>query len=117
MAKELDCFENWPFVVPDLDKACEKIEKLVADGLVILGPAPEKSPSLQGYPECDAKVKAIAARMWRDNVDPFSRSVKYGKGRVYKDASLEQVFADMGIAADFTSDDPELPLQFIHLRL
>lgn len=95
----------------------EKIEKLVADGLVILGPAPEKSPSLQGYPECDAKVKAIAARMWRDNVDPFSRSVKYGKGRVYKDASLEQVFADMGIAADFTSDDPELPLQFIHLRL
>ena len=31
MAKELDCFENWPFVVPDLDKACEKIEKLVEE--------------------------------------------------------------------------------------
>ncbi|MCQ2772925.1 MAG: M3 family oligoendopeptidase [Bacilli bacterium] len=31
MAKELDCFENWPFVVPDLDKACVKIEKLVEE--------------------------------------------------------------------------------------
>jgi len=94
-----------------------KIESLVADGLVVLGPAPEKSPSLQGYPECDAKVKALASKMWKDDVDPFSRSTRYGKGRIYKDASLEQVFADLGIAADFTSDDPDLPLQFIHLRL
>lgn len=95
----------------------EKLEKLVRDGLVILGPAPERSPSMKGYPECDVKVRGIAARMWRNNTDPFSRSVSYGKGRIYKDASLEEVFADLGIAPDFTTEDPALPIQFIHLRL
>ena len=74
----------------------EKLETLVRDGLVILGPAPERSPSMKGYPECDVKVRGIAARMWRNNTDPFSRSVSYGKGRIYKDASLEEVFADSG---------------------
>ena len=95
----------------------EKLETLVRDGLVILGPAPERSPSMKGYPECDVKVRSIAARMWRNNTDPFSRSVSYGKGRIYKDASLEEVFADLGIAPDFTTEDPALPIQFIHLRL
>lgn len=95
----------------------EKLEQLVREGLVILGPAPEKSPSLQGYPECDAKVKALADRMWKENTNPFAGSVSYGKGKIYKDASLEQVLADLGIAPDFTTDDPSLPLQFIHLRL
>ncbi len=95
----------------------EKLEQLVHEGLVILGPAPEKSPSLQGYPECDVKVKKIAARMWKENTDPFSRSVSCGKGKIYKDSSLEQVLADLGIAPDFTTEDPSLPLQFIHLRL
>ena len=95
----------------------EKLETLVRDGLVILGPAPERSPSMKGYPECDVKVRGIAARMWRNNTDPFSRSVSYGKGRIYKDASLEEVFADLGIAPDFTTEDPALPIQFIHLRL
>ncbi len=98
-------------------KLLEKLERLVSDGLVILGPAPEKSPSLQGYPECDVRVKELAARMWKKNTDPFSCSVKYGKGTIYKDASLEQVFTDLGIAPDFTTDDPSLPLQFIHLKL
>ena len=95
----------------------EKLETLVRDGLVILGPAPERSPSMKGYPECDVKVRGIAARMWRNNTDPFSRSVSYGKGRIYKDASLEEVFTDLGIAPDFTTEDPALPIQFIHLRL
>lgn len=95
----------------------EKLETLVRDGLVILGPAPERSPSMKGYPECDVKVRGIAARMWRNNTDPFPRSVSYGKGRIYKDASLEEVFTDLGIAPDFTTEDPALPIQFIHLRL
>ena len=95
----------------------EKLEKLVSEGLVVLGPAPERSPSLQNYPECDIKVRNLAARMWKGNTDPFLRSVSYGKGKIYKDASLEQVLADLGIAPDFTTDDPSLPLQFIHLRL
>ncbi|MGN1215088.1 MAG: glycosylhydrolase-like jelly roll fold domain-containing protein, partial [Candidatus Cryptobacteroides sp.] len=74
-------------------------------------------PSMKGYPECDEIVRTISARMWKNNTEPFSRSVRYGKGRIYKDASLEQIFADLGIVPDFVADDSQLPLQFIHLRL
>ena len=93
----------------------EKIERLVADGMTLLGPAPEKSPSLQGYPAADRKVRETAARMWQTSDQPFAASVRYGKGRIYRAASLEQIFADKGIVADFTTEDPALPLQFIHL--
>ena len=90
-----------------------KIRDLVADGMTLLGPAPVQSPSLEDYPAADAKVQEIAAQMWQEATNPFSTSVRFGKGRIYKDASLEQVLR--GTAPDFVADDPALPLQFIHL--
>lgn len=96
----------------------EKLESLVKEGLVIYGPcAPVKSPSLEGYPECDEKVKAIASRLWNDDELPFAPVVNYGKGKVYKNASIEQILKGMGLVADFDSEDTELPLQFIHRTL
>ena len=94
-----------------------KLESLVKEGLTIMGPAPQKSPSLAGWPKADDKVREIAGRMWQTSDDPFATSVPYGKGRVYRSGSLEQVFADKGIVPDFQTEDPELPLQFIHLTL
>ena len=91
------------------------IERLVAGGLTLLGPAPEKSPSLKDYPAADRKVQEMAAKMWQESDKPFVSYVDYGKGRIYRAASLEQVFADKGIVADFRAEDPALPLQFIHL--
>ncbi len=93
----------------------KKIESLVSDGITILGPAPEKSPSLQDYPAADALVREIADRMWQTSANPFVPVVNYGKGKIYKDCSLEQIFKDKGMVADFTTDDPKLPIQFIHL--
>lgn len=42
-----------------------RIKELVDAGATIIGPAPIKSPSLEGYPKCDAEVKALAAELWR----------------------------------------------------
>ena len=92
-----------------------KLERLVADGLTILGPAPEKSPSLAGWPLADLKVKEIASKMWRTTEEPFATCFDYGKGKVYGSGSLESIFAEKGITADFVADDPTLPIQFIHL--
>ena len=36
------------------------IERMVRDGLIVLGPAPERSPSLAGYPGADERVKETA---------------------------------------------------------
>ncbi len=94
-----------------------KIAALVRDGLTILGPAPEKSPSLAAYPEADQIVKSLAENVWQLSSQPYATSVSYGKGKVYRGGSLEQVFADKGIVADFKAEDPALPIQFIHLTL
>ena len=95
----------------------KKIAALVGEGLTVMGPAPEKSPSLAGYPESDRVVKSLAESIWQLPSQPFATSVSYGKGQVYRSGSLEQVFADKDVVADFRADDPELPLQFIHLTL
>ncbi|MFA6819200.1 MAG: glycosyl hydrolase [Bacteroidaceae bacterium] len=91
-----------------------KLKELVAAGLILQGPAPTKSPSLQNYPQADAQVKAMSDEMWQTKDQPFATSIVYGKGRIYPDASLEQIFGDLGVVADFSADDPALPLLFIH---
>jgi hypothetical protein len=50
-----------------------KIKSFVDGGLAVLGPLPSRSPSLQGYPACDAAVQKLAAEL---------------KGRVHADDNL-----------------------------
>ena len=70
----------------------ECIAALVRDGLTVIGPQPVKSPSLQGWPDADGRVCALAEELWGGNC---------GKGRIYPEGtSLETVFADLGITPD-----------------
>lgn len=92
-----------------------KLRQLVMDGLVLQGPAPDRSPSLENYPEADAEVVAMADEMWQSKIFPFAEKVRYGNGQIYPNASLEQILSDLGIQPDFTVSDPMLPILFIHL--
>ena len=94
----------------------KKLQQLVKDGLVVVGPKPERSPSLAGYPEADREVLAIADEMWQGDKF-FNRCAGYGKGRIYTGTSLEEVFAELGVVPDFSSNDPVLPLMFLHRSL
>ena len=94
-----------------------KIQQLVKDGVVLQGPAPRRSPSLENYPEADRQVRAMAEEMWQSNITPFADKVEYGKGYIYPTASLEQIMADLDVQPDFTVSDPKLPVLFIHLTL
>ncbi len=71
------------------------IHRLVRDGATVVGPQPDASPSLAGYPECDLKVKAIAAEIWGGVNGEDIKSRACGKGRIYQGVSLEEVFADL----------------------
>ncbi len=51
----------------------EKIRTLVDEGATVIGSLPVKSPGLSGYPECDQKVRSIAAEL---------SGGKVGKGRM-----------------------------------
>jgi hypothetical protein len=43
-----------------------RIRDLVSQGAAVFGPPPDKSPSLQNYPACDAQVRRLSAELWGD---------------------------------------------------
>lgn len=78
----------------------EKIEQLVADGAIVLGPAPERSPSLENQPAADRKVKALAQKLW-GNVDGMHvKQRPYGKGMICHGISFEELFAQLDYVPD-----------------
>jgi hypothetical protein len=66
-----------PTMTPTL---LRKITELVAAGATVIGPPPRKSPSLSGYPQCDAEVKKLADELWGENAARVS-SAAVGQGR------------------------------------
>lgn len=59
-----------------------KVRDLVAAGATVIGPRPRKSPSLAGYPGCDAEVDALAGEVWgRCDGDKVTEHA-FGLGRV-----------------------------------
>ena len=51
--------------VPTMTPALlRKVKELVKAGATVIGPPPLKSPSLSGYPKCDAEVGKLAGEIW-----------------------------------------------------
>jgi len=88
-----------------------KIEDLVQAGATVVGSPPQRSPSLSGYPQCDAQVKELAARIWADCDGAKITEHRLGQGRVIWQTEPEKVLRQSGIAPDFVSGQP---LRHIH---
>jgi hypothetical protein len=105
-------------VLPQLEsmrpEVLNKIKELVDEGLVILGPAPKYSPSLQNYPDADKQVADLASVLWGNGSEKI-RTV--GKGKVFADGhSIEEVFAAINVQPDLViKEDPQA--LFIHRTL
>lgn len=84
------------FTLPILQKLCD----LVRAGVTIVGPRPQSSPSLTGYPASDAKVKQLAGELWGncDGVRILEHS--FGKGRVVWGKSLTDIFTGQKLKPD-----------------
>jgi hypothetical protein len=72
----------------------EKIEQLVKDGANIAGVPVDKSPSLQGYPQCDKKIKDIAARLWSKKDSSYVN--QYEQGKVFCNMPVNKVLETIG---------------------
>lgn len=72
-----------------------KIKQLVADGAVVLGPQPSRSPSLQNYPDADKQVQEMATELW-------------GNGKILTDISLEEAFGQINVVPDCLTDNPSV---------
>ena len=85
-----------------------KIKKLVNEGMVILGPAPNRSPSLQNQPQADQQVQSMAAELW-GNVDGINvKSRKYGKGKVLNGMDMTEALALINVVPDCKLPDDNL---------
>ncbi len=91
----------------------KKIKDMVQQGLVVVGPAPQYSPSLVNYPHTDREVKKLSDALWK-NVAPRGYQ-KFGKGYVFgEEATLESVFSVLSVLPDCDVDNNALDVRFIH---
>lgn len=93
----------------------QKIQELVEQGAVVVGPRPEHAPGLTDYPHCDQQIHEMADILWGapDAGGPWDRTV--GRGRVFWGLSFEEIFERIGLPADFAaSSSDEAGLRYIH---
>ena len=77
-----------------------KIKQLLYDGAVILGPAPERSPSGQNYGEADQQVKAMAAELWNGLDGKQKKLSRVGKGTLIYGMDMVEALAAIQCVPD-----------------
>lgn len=99
-------------------EAAEKLRKLVRAGAAVLGPKPQRSPSLSGYPQCDEKIRAIGDEVWGECDGKTVKQHVFGKGRVFWGMTVAEALAETGLPPDvtFTSGDANADVRYIHRR-
>jgi hypothetical protein len=107
-------------VLPPLEtmrpQLLRKIKEMVSNGLVVLGPAPRRSPSMLDYPKADQEVKELASGLWGDGSLACN---KIEKGKVYASGeNIQKVLDELGLSPDLsTANDPNANILFIHRKL
>jgi len=107
-------------VLPQLEtmrpELLRKINELVRAGAVVLGPAPEYSPSLQNYPACDEEISKLASELWGKVDGKAVKSASVGKGMIISGLNMQEALDLLKIVPDckFNESDPAL---FIHRKL
>ena len=95
-----------------------KLKHLVGQGATLIGLPPEKSPSLQDYPNCDVKVQQIVAELWGEglpNAEDFLHH-KLGKGNVYSNGNINEILEKHGVHKDLIYPE-EINIKWVHRKL
>ncbi len=104
-------------VLPKLEtirpELLKKISELVAEGAIILGPKPLKSPSLANYPDADVQIKKLADALWGNINGTTIKSHAFGKGMVLSNMDMQSALDTIKIKADFALKQ-NVPVLFIH---
>ncbi len=77
-----------------------KLRDLVAQGAVILGPKPSRSPSMQNFPAADNEVRKLAAELWGSVDGKTIKSAKFGKGMVLSGVDMTAALNQLAVLPD-----------------
>jgi len=101
----------------DLD-VLNKLEQLVRQGATIVGPPPERSSGLSGYPQRDQQVRELALQIWGKCDGKKVTNNSYGQGEVIWGPSLREILQQRSVPPDFqfTSEQGDCQLDYIHRR-
>jgi hypothetical protein len=93
-----------------------RLSTLVREGATIIGPPPQRSPSLQDYPRSDQVVAEIAKEMWGKCDGKTVLENNLGKGRIVWGKPLADILASEGLKPDFEfrSDSADTQLAYTH---
>lgn len=95
-----------------------KVRELIAAGATVIGPKPQRTPGLTGYPKSEQQLKTIADKLWGTQTVsvPFQRS--YGKGQVVSGINIREVLTKASVLPDFSfqTKGENALLDFIHRR-
>lgn len=75
-----------------------RIRELVRDGATVLGPPPQKSPSLADYPKCDVEVRTLVREIW-GGADASEH--RLGHGRVLWQEAFRTALPELGQGSPF----------------
>jgi len=107
-------------VLPKLEtmrpELLRKIKELVNQGAVVLGPPPQRSPSLENYPHADEEVQSLANELWNGVDEVNTRYKNFGEGMVLSGMNMQEAFGLLHIVPDCKLA-PEDPVLFIHRTL
>ncbi len=107
MSYRLLVLPDTPWMTP---KLLRRIKDLVEAGATVVGPRPEKSPSLSGYPRCDDELKALADELWGPRDGRDAKENACGEGKVIWGRPVEEVLASLGLGPDV--EFPSAPSKF-----
>lgn len=92
----------------------DAVKRLVDAGATVIGPRPDRSPSLTNYPQCDVDVARVGAEVWGDCDGKSVQEHSYGQGKLIWGRPIGDVLASLKVVPDFTAD---LALNWIHRRV
>jgi hypothetical protein len=95
-----------------------KIRDLVGQGLCLVGPKPERTPSLGGYPDSETELRRLTAEVWGSLDGETVKQRTAGKGRVFWGEPLRSVLDKLSAPPDFefTARSSDAPINYIHRR-
>ncbi len=89
-----------------------KIARLIEQGAVVLGPAPQRSPSYENYPTADREVRDAAGKLW-SQIDPATGYARIGKGMLIDGIDMPAAMKLIGCAPDCRTADND-PVLYCH---